>query len=108
VQRFAPDVIINAAAYTAVDRAESEPDLAFRANADGPKNLAVAAQQAGAAILHISTDYVFSGDAEGAYSALQRLWGEQTSGRAGDYRNLSASHYPAHRLGIWRARSKFC
>ncbi len=56
-----PDVIINAAAYNAVDDAEKEPDLAFQVNATGPGNLARAAQRIGARIIHISTDYVFDG-----------------------------------------------
>jgi len=62
-----PDVIINAAAYTAVDKAEQEPALAYAINRDGPANLARAANNIGAAILHISTDYVFAGDATGSY-----------------------------------------
>ena len=61
VERHVPDVIINAAAYTAVDRAESEPELAWRANAEGPRHLAVAARQCGARLVHLSTDYVFDG-----------------------------------------------
>ena len=68
VQKFRPDVVINAAAYTAVDKAESEQDLVYAVNQDGPANLARAAKEIGAAILHISTDYVFSGDATGAYT----------------------------------------
>lgn len=68
VQKFRPDVVINAAAYTAVDKAESEQDLVYAVNRDGPANLARAAKEIGAAILHISTDYVFSGDATGAYT----------------------------------------
>jgi dTDP-4-dehydrorhamnose reductase len=56
-----PDVIINAAAYTAVDRAESEPEQARRVNEQGPRNLAQAAAQAGSRLIHISTDYVFDG-----------------------------------------------
>ena len=58
-----PDVIINAAAYTAVDRAEDELSLAFSINADGPKNLARAAVEYSARLIHISTDYVFDGTA---------------------------------------------
>jgi dTDP-4-dehydrorhamnose reductase len=58
-----PDVIINASAYTAVDRAEEEVDLAFRVNATGPKNLALAARKAGSRLIHVSTDYVFDGTA---------------------------------------------
>ena len=61
VAAAAPDLILNAAAYTAVDRAQSEPDLAFAANRDGPAHLAAAARRAGARFIHISTDFVFDG-----------------------------------------------
>lgn len=67
VKKFQPDVIINAAAYTAVDKAESESDLSYLINRDGPRYLAQAAAEVGAAMLHISTDYVFSGDVLGEY-----------------------------------------
>ena len=56
-----PDVIVNAAAHTAVDKAESEPDLARRLNAEAPAALAEAAQTVGAWLVHYSTDYVFDG-----------------------------------------------
>lgn len=55
------DFIVNCAAYTAVDKAESEPDLAQKLNAEGPKNLSVLAKKIGAKLIHISTDYVFDG-----------------------------------------------
>ena len=58
---FRPDVIINTAAYTAVDKAESEPDAACALNRDGARMLAEAAYKRGAAIIHVSTDYVFDG-----------------------------------------------
>lgn len=58
---FRPDVIINTAAYTAVDKAESEPDAAFALNRDGPRLLAEAAHKRGAILIHVSTDYVFDG-----------------------------------------------
>lgn len=61
VQAFVPEVIINAAAYTAVDRAESEPELAEAVNALAPGYLAQAATQVQAQLVHISTDYVFDG-----------------------------------------------
>ena len=61
VRSFQPDVIINAAAYTAVDLAESQPDLAMRVNAGAPGILAVEARQAKALLVHYSTDYVFDG-----------------------------------------------
>jgi dTDP-4-dehydrorhamnose reductase len=68
VNTFQPDVIINAAAHTAVDKAEQEVELSYAINRDGPTFLAQAANAVGAAMLHISTDYVFAGDKEGAYT----------------------------------------
>jgi dTDP-4-dehydrorhamnose reductase len=59
--RAAPDVVINAAAYTAVDKAESESELAFAVNATGAENLARAAKETGARLIHLSTDFVFDG-----------------------------------------------
>lgn len=67
VDDFAPDVVINAAAYTAVDNAESDQDAAYAINALGPAYLAQACQRKGAALLHISTDYVFAGDSAQPY-----------------------------------------
>jgi len=61
VNVFAPDAVINAAAYTAVDKAESESELAFAVNRDGPDNLAKACETAGIPLIHVSTDYVFDG-----------------------------------------------
>ncbi len=62
-----PDVIINTAAYTAVDDAERNEDLAFAVNARGAGVVSAAAASIGAPLIHISTDYVFSGDKSGAY-----------------------------------------
>ncbi|MFM2588581.1 dTDP-4-dehydrorhamnose reductase [Vibrio sp. TBV020] len=67
VAEFKPKYIINAAAHTAVDKAEEEVTASYAINRDGPKYLAEAAQQCGAVILHISTDYVFDGEGEEAY-----------------------------------------
>jgi dTDP-4-dehydrorhamnose reductase len=61
VRRTAPDVILNAAAYTAVDRAESEPHAAMAVNAKAPEILAEEAARLGALLVHYSTDYVFDG-----------------------------------------------
>ena len=62
IRRFMPDVIVNAAAYTAVDNAETEYPLAYRINAEGVSVLAQEAQRLGALLVHYSTDYVFSGE----------------------------------------------
>ncbi len=67
VRNDTPDVIINAAAYTAVDRAETEPEAARRVNAAGPRNLARAAQESGARLIHLSTDFVFDGASASPY-----------------------------------------
>ena len=65
VRRHQPDVIINCAAYTNVDGCEVNHDAAFKANALGPRNLAQAAEKTGARLVHVSTDYVFSGRENG-------------------------------------------
>jgi dTDP-4-dehydrorhamnose reductase len=88
VEQQRPSVIINAAAYTAVDRAETEVDAARRVNGQGPQHLARAAGAHGARLLHISTDFVFDGRASQPYApdaptaplgvyGLTKLEGEQ-------------------------------
>ena len=62
-----PQLLINAAAYTAVDKAESEPELAQRVNTLGPANLAAACSEQGVRMIHISTDFVFDGKASQPY-----------------------------------------
>lgn len=64
---FSPDLVINPAAYTAVDRAESEPEIAFATNRDGAGNVAAAAARLGLPIIHLSTDYVFDGQKSKPY-----------------------------------------
>lgn len=94
VQTVRPDVIINAAAYTAVDRAESEPELARRINAEAPAVLAKEAEKTGAWLVHYSTDYVFDGrgdrlrretDATGPLNAYgaSKLQGEEAIRESG-------------------------
>jgi dTDP-4-dehydrorhamnose reductase len=63
-----PDLVVSAAAYTAVDQAEDEPDLAFSVNGTGAGHVAAAAARIGAPVIHLSTDYVFNGSGEGAYT----------------------------------------
>ncbi|MBE7373489.1 dTDP-4-dehydrorhamnose reductase [Pseudomonas lopnurensis] len=67
LMRQRPELIINAAAYTHVDNAETHAEQAYAVNLDGARNLAEAAAHAGIPLLHISTDYVFSGDASAPY-----------------------------------------
>ena len=68
MQNLRPDMVINAAAYTAVDQAESEEALAMRINAEAPGILAEEAKKIGASLIHYSTDYVFDGSKQGAWS----------------------------------------
>ncbi|MEH6526593.1 MAG: dTDP-4-dehydrorhamnose reductase [Sneathiella sp.] len=68
ISNYRPDAVINAAAYTAVDKAESEPDAALAINAAGAENLAIACAQLDIPFLHISTDFVFDGTKEGPYT----------------------------------------
>jgi dTDP-4-dehydrorhamnose reductase len=72
MERICPQVVVNAAAYTAVDRAESEPDQAFAINRDGAGNLAAEAALHGIPIIHISTDYVFDGSKTAPYVETDR------------------------------------
>lgn len=64
LKEIKPDIVINAAAYTNVDGCETNKELAFSVNAYGAKNLAMACEDIGAKIVHISTDYVFSGEGD--------------------------------------------
>ncbi len=68
ITRYQPQVIINCAAYTAVDKAEAEPEQAYRINRDGVANLAAQAALYNIVLLHISTDYVFSGEQAHPYT----------------------------------------
>jgi dTDP-4-dehydrorhamnose reductase len=83
-----PDLIINAAAYTQVDKAESEPDLAYQINARAVEVLALFAQQNDALLVHYSTDYVFDGTKETAYLETDKTNPQNQYGlskRAGEF-----------------------
>lgn len=67
VNKEKPELVINCAAYTDVDRCEVNEEIAFQVNAIGPRNLAVACQSIGAALVHVSTDYVFEGTCSEPY-----------------------------------------
>ena len=68
IQMIKPDLIINPAAYTAVDKAETEPELAYAVNATGPRILAEEAAKIGARLIHFSTDYVYNGSKSSPYT----------------------------------------
>lgn len=96
VARAAPDVVVNATAYTAVDRAEDESELAFRINAEAPQRIAEICADRGAQLVHYSTDYVFDGNGLrpyreddptaplGVYGA-SKLAGERAIGAVGSH-----------------------
>jgi dTDP-4-dehydrorhamnose reductase len=86
VAELQPQLIINAAAYTAVDKAESEMERAWAVNRDGVAHLAVAAERLSIPLLHISTDYVFAGDARELYRSTV-IWGAALG-------HLSLQRYP--------------
>jgi dTDP-4-dehydrorhamnose reductase len=71
-RRFDPDVVVNAAAYTAVDQAESEPDLTMKANAEAPAIMAEEAKRRDALLIHYSSDYVFDGKQSSPYAEMDR------------------------------------
>ena len=70
IQRLKPRWIVNPGAYTAVDKAESEPDLAYAINAEAVRTIGIEAQKIGAGVLHFSTDYVFSGEGDQPYAEI--------------------------------------
>src|SRR5260370_6812449 len=87
VARERPDIVINAAAYTAVDRAEIETDKAWAANCTGPLNLAACCHDAAIPLIHLSTDYVFGGRKTGPYhedAPVRPLGAYGSSKEAGD------------------------
>lgn len=105
-----PDVIINAAAYTAVDRAESEPELAYAINAQAVQKIAEYAQQANALMVHYSTDYVFDGNQNTPYTeqtltAPKGVYG--SSKRAGEeaIQNLNPAHFIFRTSWVYAAHS---
>jgi dTDP-4-dehydrorhamnose reductase len=70
ISSFKPDFIVNGAAHTAVDKAESEPERAYAINEQGPSNLAKSAQAVNATLIHVSTDYVFDGTKQSPYCEI--------------------------------------
>jgi dTDP-4-dehydrorhamnose reductase len=103
VQLHKPDWVINAGAYTAVDKAESEPDLAYAINAGAPAALAEALQATGGSLLQVSTDFVFSGSQGSPYRPEQLMdpLGVYGASKAAGERSASAA-LAAERLCILR------
>lgn len=95
VRQFQPDVLINAAAYTSVDRAESEETLAFEVNADAPRLLAEAVVTVDARLIHVSTDFVFAGDRPVPYGPDAETKPLSEYGRS----KLAGEHAVARTLG---------
>ncbi len=98
VRAHKPDLVLNAAAFNEVDRAEADPEAAFLGNGVGPRNLALAAAETGAAILHVSTDYVFDGQKGAPYHEYDQPSPLSNYGRsklAGEVavRQLNPRHY---------------
>ena len=102
------DLIINAAAYTAVDKAESDRETAFQVNADGVEHLANLAKQHAIPLFHISTDYVFDGETTVAYKetatdespdGIRRI---KTCRESSDSRETAGGAYHSkNQLGLW-------
>ena len=109
-----PAVVVNAAAYNEVDRAESEPEAAFRGNQLGPRNLALATAETGAALVHVSSDYVFDGSADAPYdedAATNPLSVYGKSKLAGEkaVREANPRHYLVRSAWVFAAQGRnFC
>ncbi len=97
--RFKPSLVINAAAYTAVDKAESEAEKAHAVNAQAVRHLASAALKASCPVFHISTDYVFDGSKQGPYTEQDEPNPTSVYGRSKlDGEQLLRQTLPAHRI----------
>ena len=111
IRQIRPGLIVNAAAYTAVDRAEQENDLAFRINAEAPGILAEEALAIGAGLIHYSTDYVFPGDGEMPYREDDPVGPQNAYGRsklAGEeaIRQVGAPHFILRTAWVYGRRGQ--
>jgi dTDP-4-dehydrorhamnose reductase len=98
IETFSPTALVNAAAHTAVDKAETERELAWRVNAASPAAMAAAAANCGAPLVHVSTDYVFDGDSDRAYLesdpvSPQNVYGHTKLGGELAVRTLAPRHW---------------
>jgi dTDP-4-dehydrorhamnose reductase len=111
VREAEPDIIVNAAAYTAVDRAESEPEVAMKVNGIAPGILAEEARRLGALMVHYSTDYVFDGTKSGPYTETDQPNPLSAYGRsklAGDQaiQSAGAAHYIFRTSWVYASRGQ--
>ncbi|MDA0692983.1 MAG: dTDP-4-dehydrorhamnose reductase [Nitrospinae bacterium] len=112
VQQVQPDLIINAAAYTAVDKAETEPDLAMSINGIAPGILAEEAKKIGSAMIHYSTDYVFDGEkTSGAYLEddicnPQNVYGQTKLAGEQAIVKVGIPHFILRTSGVYGSRGK--
>ena len=111
VATHAPDLVLNAAAYNAVDQAERDPEAAYRANALGPRNLALVTAARGMPLLHISTNYVFDGLSRRPYHEFDRPHPQSVYGQsklAGEeaVRALNPKHYIVRTSWVYHTHGK--
>ncbi len=107
----APDLVLNAAAYNAVDRAERDPEAAYRANALGPRNLAVVTAAHGIPLLHMSTNYVFDGLSRRPYHEFDRprpqsVYGQSKLAGEEAVRALNPEHYIVRTSWMYHTHGK--
>lgn len=111
VERIAPTLVVNAAAYTAVDKAESDRDAAFRANAEAPSRIAAACARMGIPLVHYSTDYVFDGTGTRPYreddpTAPLGVYGESKLAGEDGIRDSGADHMILRTAWVYASHGK--
>ena len=113
LDRIKPDLVVNAAAYTAVDKAENDSEQAFLVNATGAGEVARLCSQINRPLVHISTDFVFDGSSRTPYVEtdavlpLNVYGASKAAGEVAVRRALVTEHHHSNRVGVWRARWKF-
>ena len=111
VATHTPDLVLNAAAYNAVDQAEQESEVAYRANALGPRNLALVTAARGIPLLHISTNYVFDGRSRRPYHEFdvpnpQSVYGRSKLAGEEAVRSVNAKHYIVRTAWLYHTHGK--
>ncbi len=111
VATYAPDLILNAAAYNAVDHAERDPEAAYRANALGPRNLALVTAAREIPLLHVSTNYVFNGLSRRPYHEFdtphpQSVYGQSKLAGEEAVRALNPKHYIVRTSWVYHTHGK--